>query len=92
MSRKSIILPIASIAAPRAVELTVIAGFCPPLQPYFSLVYTRFNVHAMRHDDDAWWGLGTNFLQSTKSTSVNLQFAKLEQHIYGLCPRHENAQ
>ena len=26
------------------------------------------------------------------SSSVNLQFAKLERRIYGPCPRHENAQ
>ena len=71
VSSKSIIVSIIFLGAPRAIELTVIDDeLCPPLQPYFSLVYTRFSVDATCHDGDAWCGLGTNF----KSTSVNLQF------------------
>ena len=30
--------------------------------------------------------------QHNTSTSLNLQFAKSERHIYSLYPRHENAQ
>ena len=61
MSSKSIIVSIAFLGAPHAVELTVIDDeFCPLLQPYLSLVYTRFSVDAWRHDCNAWRGLGTN--------------------------------
>ena len=48
VSSKSLSISIAFLAAPRAVEQTVIDDeLCPPLQPYFSLVYTWFNVYAI---------------------------------------------
>ena len=84
VSSKSIL--IAFLAAPRAIELTVTDNeLC---SPYFSLVYTWFNVQCSMfmppcHDGDNYSILGT---------SVNLQFAKLEQRTYGPWPRHENAQ
>ena len=62
MSSKSIIVSIAFLGAPHAVELTVIDDeLCPPLQTYFSLVYTRFSNDVMCHDDDTWWDLGMIF-------------------------------
>ena len=80
VSSKSI--SIAFLAAPRAIELTATDDeLC---SPYFSLVYTWFNVHHHATYD------GDNY--SILSTSVNLQFAKLEQLTYGPWPRHENAQ
>ena len=48
VSSKLLSILITFLTAPRAVELTIIDDeLCPPLQPYFSLVYTWFNVHAM---------------------------------------------
>ena len=44
-------------------------------------------VQCSCHDGD-----NCRVLYYTKRTSVNMQFAKLEQHTYGLWPRHENVQ
>jgi hypothetical protein len=54
----------------------------PPSEPYFYLVF----ILVPRPHSSFWgWGLRTRLAYSS-ITSINLQFAKLEQRIYGPWP------